>query len=110
MNSPSVSGAKQYRTGFQDGGKISSSVGLKKEKDKFSRQCKAFMDGLDRLIVSSPLIAVGFFIPKGFVIHLTCHLFAIAVKGKYQKCSVVLLFRHNFKLIFLGKALKSYKL
>lgn len=60
----SVSDSKQYHTTFQDGGKISPSVSLKKEKDKFSRQCKAFMDGLDRLIVSLPLIAVGFLIRK----------------------------------------------
>ena len=86
----------------------------KAQKDKFSRQCKAFMNGLYHLIFCSRLITVGFLLRQAlWFISL-----AISVRDRsavecseirYQKFRVVSLFRHNFKLMFLRKSTLSVK-
>ena len=71
------------RSWFQDGGKISE--GDREGRvtaHKFSRQCKAFMDGKDRLILCSPLIAMGFLLR-----HVLCFIWVvISVTDRGFKC------------------------
>ena len=61
------------------------------------------MDGYDRLILCSPLIAVGFFVPASGVFLR----FSEVSATECSKCSEVLLFRHNLISAYPVKALKT---
>ena len=79
-------------------------VDLKGRKKKYSVQVfKAFVDGYDRLILCSPLVAVGFFVLVSSVFKITFHLLSDRVLA--TECSVALLFKGN--VCFFVKALKT---